>query len=130
MQVELISAIAGGTSGALVSGIILWIFEKRKDNINSKKYKQIYKDIFLFLKQFPEFSNDTDLLENYFKSIGTYRSKNISPILEKANLLKINILGNGGLSVSIKSLFRNFSTEDIKLLKKEIKDGKFDELLL
>jgi len=129
MSEQIVAAVVGGISGAIVSGVVYWFLEKNKENKIYKKYKQQHKDVFLFLNNLSSFQKSTNTMEDFLQKLGSYRANRISPILEKSNILKVNLLGNGDFDLSLKSCFHSYTEKNINEIIKDIKNGLYDEYL-
>lgn len=130
MSEQILAAIIGGISGAIVSGIVYWLLDKHKEFKLKRKYKQQLKDVFMFFKKFPTFKESKNNLDKFFNDIGSYRSNKISPILEKANILKVTLTNSDSIITSLKSGFHSYTDKQIKEIKRDIKNGLYDEYLV
>ena len=126
MNSDVVSAIIGGVSGAVCSGVIYWLLDKRRENKEKNVYKQQYKDFLGFLKDFDSYRSNQELMGQYLEKLGHYRSMNIKEALKKAGLFTFMFTENGGLVIHPIKQSNLITDKDIKQIMRDVKAGAYD----
>jgi nucleoside 2-deoxyribosyltransferase len=97
-------------------------------NQTSKKTSRSKEDAVDFISRIPLFQENIDLLDKYFCDIGTYRSWQLNPFLERIKILKLLENSNGTFRIQMKPRMDGLKQSDIDSILKDINDGKFDRI--
>jgi hypothetical protein len=133
MTNEVIAALWGAGSGAVVSGLVSFIsslvLDQRREARVDGKVIAAREDCIRFVKLIKEIQKDISVIDRFLEDVKVYRALRISDALEKMRLVSF-LSSSGGLFTKAFSPLNHYEEKDIEEMIRDISKGAYDSLFI